>query len=147
LIPFHDEQVMSKYWVNPTSWVLAALYAFLANFGHALHDHGHQLQEQVDTQAACCQHDHCTKGRQQASGKASDAPHQSARQYETAHGEHACVACALISLISAGYSSLQDIPIATLSSSEMMVAAYDSPCFAVRNAASSERGPPLKPTS
>lgn len=134
---------MSTSWRKPTSLLLLALYALVASFGHALHVHGCKLHEQADWVSDGCQHDHCGKGRLQSSDQASSEPYQNFQQPAMAGGDHACIACVLISQLGVGYSTFPRHLLTKLTSTHLVSVTWDSPRFEVRGTSSSERGPPL----
>lgn len=144
-----------------TSLSLVALYAFSTLAGHALHDHDHhgrtvQAQNESSTHTCCCHH-HGQRHGEPSHGKPDKSESETARHSATqdpgcplnginvAQDGHLCLACVLMSQLSVGYSPYGQQFLCLDVQVECAFAAYDSPCFAVRCTASSERGPPATP--
>ena len=142
-----------------TSLGLAALYAVVAIFGHALHDHGHSDHGHSDhghsdhgcsaggrgtatgKTSRCCHH-HCPDGQQQEHSEPFEASDQEVWLAWSSRGDADCVACALIGQLSLGYSAIHSDPIVSLPFLEIEATPYDSPSLILHRTSTSERGPP-----
>ena len=159
---------MQPICIKLTSLCLVAFYAFSTLAGHALHDHCHhhaqehqagqhqssQLQGEPTLLTCSCHHACCQSNSNNSSPEPCDsetvAQKENGRQHNSrqhsrassTHDDHDCLACALMSQLSMGYSPYAQQVICLPMTVQCAFNAYQSPCFSVVKSATSQRGPP-----